>query len=119
MIEKLIASLRAFGTEQTLFNIVSEMDGEEERRFWRAYNVYFTRALENTRLSDKSGSDGVIKRGTIAELIKRSCEYAFKDSPEYRCDACHSECGVVNLTTDTAYLKCRKCGQEFRKKLKT
>lgn len=122
---KIIKSLQAFGTERTLLNITETLGEDEERRFWRAFNAFTVRVLENTKIKvmadqesfNRETGGNILRRGRIADLIERSLKYAVRKTPEYACSKCHGECGVVNLTTDAVFLKCRKCGHEFRKEL--
>lgn len=110
--KNLIEKMQQVGTEAALLELCETLNPEEERRFWRAFNIYQARAFEKT----KSGGN-IYRRGKIVSIVERAYHYALGHEeevtePDYTCSKCNGEHGVLAFNHDYVFLKCRKCGFE-------
>jgi len=103
---KLLSMLKdkSTGTIGTIIKVQSSLhDDEERQRFQAFYLAFLTRVLEKVPVKPAGeNNDNFLKRGTIAEIIVKSYEYAVKkrcSTPDkLKCP----ECGVDMVVTDIA-----------------
>jgi len=122
-VKEILSMLYRYGTEGTIVSLAEGLTAPQERKFFRYYMAVLTRAIEKYSTghpTEKPIGSMTLKRGTIAELLIRSYEYAkatgkSKVPYDYSCPKCKSESGVLDFDDNVLRLRCRnsKCLHNF------